>query len=203
MPRQPIESMTIKQNIAKDKLLETFAKNKLFLLALVVLVLLAKQYSRTVLNLPSTLIWSKYVLAIGFTIIFFIKRINKFNTFYRKKIKNLADIVILFFRFIFLSVILWLTIHVILSYLIFTLADKEPITYNCKITTDFTINEDKVMYSFKNKNYIIGIIHTQTLADLRNKYYIKIEVTKSIFNSYILSYGQLREKTEDTIITGD
>ena len=195
--------MKIKKNIAKDKLLETLAKNKLFLFALIVLVLLAKNYSRTLLNLPSSLIWSKYILAVSLTITFFIVRYIKFNDFYRKRLKDLADIVILFLHFVFLSSIFWLTFHVALSFLIVAQSDNKPTTYNCKIVTDFTINEDRITYSFKGKNYIIGIIHTQTMADLRNKYYIKIEVTKSISNSYILSSGQLFEKTEDTIITGD
>jgi hypothetical protein len=63
---------------------------------------------------------------------------------------------------------------VVLSFLIVTRADNKTITYNCKIVTDFTINEDRIMYSFKGKNYIIGITHQQTLAELRNKYYPKV-----------------------------
>ena len=195
--------MIIKKNIAKDTFLETLTKNKLFLLCLIVLVVSAKYYSRTLLNLPSSLIWSKYVLAVGFTITIFIIRIIKFNTFYRKKLKDLAGIVILFFHFVFLSVIFWLTFHVVLSFLIVTQADNKTITYNCKIVTDFTINEDRITYSFKGKNYIIGISHQQTLAELRNKYYVKIEVTRSIFNSYILVSGRLCEKTENTNITNE
>lgn len=195
--------MTIRKNIAKDKLLETLSKNKLFLLGLIVLAVLAKHYSRTVLNLPSSLIWSKYVLAIGLSITFFIIRINKFNDFYRKKLKDWADMLILFFHFVFISAVFWFTFHVMLSFLIVNQTDNKTITYNCKIVTDFTINEDRIMYSFKGKNYILGITHTQTLADLRNKYCVQIEVTKSIFNSYILSSGHLYEKTENTIITND
>jgi hypothetical protein len=126
-----------------------------------------------------------------------------FGAFYRDKIKDWADTLILTFHFVFLSGIIWLTFHVLLSMSIATLADKETQTYNCKIVTDFTINEDRIMYTFKGKNYIIGINHTQTVADLRNNYYIKIVVTKSIFNSYILFSGQLFEKTANTTITGD
>jgi hypothetical protein len=177
-------------------------QNKLFLLSLIVLVVLAKYYSRTVLNLPSYIIWSATVIAFGLTITFFIIRIIKFNTFYRKKLKDWADFVILFFHFIFLNGAFWLVFRVLLSFLIVTRADTKTITYNCKIVTDFTINEDRIMYSFKGQNYIIGINHQESLNDLRNKYYIKIEVTKSIFNSYILSSGQLCKKNEkiNTII---
>jgi hypothetical protein len=45
--------MSQKSKISKDKFLETLAGNKLFLATLLILVLIARHYSRTVLNLPS------------------------------------------------------------------------------------------------------------------------------------------------------
>ncbi|MBS1636884.1 MAG: hypothetical protein JST26_13285 [Bacteroidetes bacterium] len=73
--------MTTQRNKAKDRLLETLAANKLFLFCLIVLVILAKYYSRTVLNLPASLIRAKYIITIGLAITFFAIRLTRFNTF--------------------------------------------------------------------------------------------------------------------------
>lgn len=184
-----------KGKIIKDNLLESLAGSKLFLLLLLVLVILAKHLSRTVLNTPLYIDWFKYILILGCTIVFFILRVAKYNAFYRKKIKDWSDKIILLFHFVFVCGVFWITINVILSFLIVVQSDKESEVFYCDIVTDFTINEDRIMYSFKGKNYILAINHHQSKLELINNYCVRIEVTKSIFNTYILKSGQLYEKT--------
>jgi hypothetical protein len=192
--------MSQKTKIKKDKFLETLAGNKLFLAALLILVLLGRHYSRTVLNLPSYLTWLKFIIAISIAFCFLFYRAIKHKQFYKTKLKDTADKIILALHFIFLSGAFWLIMQVTLSFLIVQQSDNEHIlTYNCKIVTVFTINADRIEYRFKDKTYIMQSPYGQNPETIKDKYYVQISVIKSAFNSYILVSRQLNEKSAATV----
>jgi hypothetical protein len=192
--------MSQKSKISKDKFLETLAGNKLFLATLLILVLIARHYSRTLLNLPSYFTELKFAIAMFFALSFLIYRAIKHKQFYINKLKFSADIIILVLHFIFLSGAFWLIMQVTLSFIIVKQSDNDQVlTYNCKIVTVYTINADRIEYKFKGKTYIMQSPYGQDPDDIKDKYYVQISVNKSAFNSYILISSQLSEKRSETV----
>ena len=185
-----------KKHISQDKFLEKLISSKVGLLSLLVLVILSWNLSRTILNLPTFIIWTKRLLPLLMTILFFVWRGFKMQGFRLKF--EFASLVLFLINSVFVTVVFWLASNVLFGS-IFLFGYKENIErFNCKILNVYTLNSDKISYVFKGHTYFSQVdlagLDDKTLKD---DYFFQITVNKTFFNSYVLGSAELRGTIEN------
>jgi cytochrome b561 len=135
------------------------------------------------------------LIAVGFIL----WRVLKYKPYYKKQLRDWAGKVILLLHLGYVYLIAWMVLRLTISIPIVSLSGNQTDVFNCKIITDFTTNADRIMYSFKGRDYIAAIVHTQNTKDLQKNYYVRITVTPSIWGCYILQDAEILPRHNEAI----
>lgn len=180
----------------KDAFLEKILNSKTLYIILLASVLAYLFTDDKILNLPKYLFISKFVIVFVSLSIFVLWRSSKYKTYYERKFKDKVYLVGLFLGLVVFSLIIQGVLNYPLNYIIIKKSKKNSVEcFNCEITNVITTNIDKIHFKFMGKKYSRYYnVNDYERKDLMQNYWLKIQVRKSIWNSYYIESMNLQSK---------
>ena len=186
--------LLVKKN--RDIFLEKLLGSKTLYLVLLAFVMVYLLGDDKILNLPSYLFISKFVIVFVSLSIFVLWRRSKYKTYYERKFKDKVYLVGLFLGLVVFSLIIQGVLNIPLNYVIISKSKNSSIeNYDCEIINIETTDIDKIQFKFLGKNYSRYYnVNDYEKKDLMQNYWLNIQVRKSIWDTYYIESMNLQRK---------
>lgn len=167
-----------------------------FYLVLAFLLLLYMVIDAAILNLPKYFFWLNFILSFISIVLLLYFRYRKYPAYYQRKFRDKTYLIFSSIAILFFSLVFQFYLYIPIDILVY-LGPKQPNFeyYQCRITDITQRGYNKVTFEFLDRKYTRRLdIGQFERDDLIENYLVELEVKKSLFGAYYVSYFDLKSK---------